>query len=571
MNGVQYPDEVPASGQRQLSPRESSQRAKAMACVRGEDALVCVPGSNNVSTCQGQVWVSIFFDGTGNNRAWQEPDQSQTQLARNGHSNVARLFDAHHNDSSAGTFRVYVPGVGTPFPDIGEERGWATGWGFLTDNFGGGAALWGANRINWAILQVLNSVHFYLTNSLLIEAGPMKSIVNNISSLPFTLGFQGPTRRMAFNYWEEKLAAVAQSNQRKVTQINLAVFGFSRGSATARACANWMSQIFEADGGGYTLAGIPLRIYFMGIFDTVASVGVADAVPGVDGHMAWADGNMGINPAVEECAHFIALHEQRATFPLENARMGRQVAYPGMHSDVGGGYTPGDQGKGMPPAGGATAQLSQVPLVDMHHAATRAGVPLLSMTEINRIGSLRGKYTIPADLRDTFNGFLRSHGVSRGLPLDVATRRHAEQYLQWRGLRAANLQAQPFFLRAPAKHQTDMTQANTQLMAQSGTLGERSAANATPEGASREQTRDIVRQVVPLSGLLVPDGREPLGRVEQQLLTAMKSPSSLPTPLIKLFDDYVHDSRAGFRILGIHEPALLTGGYFRYRRVFPGN
>jgi hypothetical protein len=570
MNTVQYPDDVPASGQRRLSPRESAQRAKAMACVRGEDAMVCTPGSNNVSTCQGQVWVSIFFDGTGNNRGWQEPDQSQTQLQRNGHSNVARLFDAHHQDSKKGLFRVYVPGVGTPFPEIGENGGWATLWGWLTSYGGGGMGRYGADRINWAILQVLNSVHQYLTEADLIPSGTLATIVDNVSSSVENLGFQGPARRMVFNYWQEKLAAVVKSNQRKVTQINLALFGFSRGSATARACANWIAQIAEADGGGYSLAGVPVRTYFMGVFDTVASVGLADAVPGVDGHMAWADGNMGINAAVEECAHFIALHEQRATFPLENAGMGRQVAYPGMHSDVGGGYTPGDQGKGMPPAGAATAQLSQVPLVDMHHAATRAGVPVLSMDEINANSSLRGKFTVPADLRDTFNGFLRSHGVSRGLPLDTATRRHAEQYLQWRGLRAANLQAQPFFQRSPAKHQADMAQANAQMVTQAGGLSERSAANATPEGASREQTRDVVRGVIPLASLVVPDGREPLGRVEQQLLSAMRSSSSLPAPIVKLFDDYVHDSRAGFRIVGAHEPAWLTGGYFRYRRVFPG-
>jgi hypothetical protein len=92
----------------------------------------------------------------------------------------------------------------------------------------------------------------------------------------------------------------------------------------------------------------------------------------------------------------------------------------------------------------------------------------------------------------------------------------------------------------------------------------------TPEGVAREQTRDIVRGVIPLASVVVPDGREPIGRVEQQLLTAMKSPSTLPAPTVRLFDDYVHDSRAGFRILGAHEPAWLTGGYFRYRRVFPG-
>ncbi|WP_070279353.1 hypothetical protein [Janthinobacterium sp. MP5059B] len=41
-----------------------------------------------------------------------------------------------------------------------------------------------------------------------------------------------------------------------------------------------------------------------------------------------------------------------------------------------------------------------------------------------------------------------------------------------------------------------------------------------------------------------------------------------PAGCVTLFEDYVHDSRAGFRILGKHEPVWLTGGYGRFRNVF---
>lgn len=53
---------------------------------------------------------------------------------------------------------------------------------------------------------------------------------------------------------------------------------------------------------GGALAGIPLQIDFLGIFDTVASVGLAHSTPPVlgqqfDGHGAWAEGqNMVVPP-----------------------------------------------------------------------------------------------------------------------------------------------------------------------------------------------------------------------------------------------------------------------------------
>lgn len=544
MNTVQYPDELPASGQRTLSGREAAQRARAMACVRDPHS----------TTCQGQVWVSLFFDGTGNNRDWQEPGKSATQLQRNGHSNVARLFDAHPNEPANGLFRFYIPGVGTPFEDIGDSGGMR----------GSGMGLRGADRINWGILQIFNAVNRTLVGTPLIERDQLKTITSNMSSAISALGFEGPYRRMILNNWEQKLASVVQSQQKKVTQINLALFGFSRGAATARACANWLAQICESEDGGVRVGGIPLRTYFMGIFDTVASVGVADALPGFDGHMSWADANMQINPMVEQAVHFVALHEQRAAFPLENAHTGRQVAYPGMHSDVGGGYDPGEQGKGMPGSG----KLSQVPLIDMHHAAIRGGVPLMTMEQIGAIGRLRGHFAVPSDVKNAFNGFLGSHGVPKGLKLDAATRRHTEQYIRWRGLRAATLSAQPFLERAPSNDKTDLLEANQGMRTQAAELQARQAANATEAGRQRESIRDAVRTFSPITRTFVPDGREPLGRVETQLLEAFHGPLNLSPALVNLFDNFVHDSRAGFRIAGRHEPASITGGYFRYRRVF---
>lgn len=51
---------MPISGIRTLSPREVQLRAQAMACLRDQN-----------SKCQGQVYINLFFDGTGNNWDWE--------------------------------------------------------------------------------------------------------------------------------------------------------------------------------------------------------------------------------------------------------------------------------------------------------------------------------------------------------------------------------------------------------------------------------------------------------------------------------------------------------------------
>lgn len=140
---------MPSDGMRRLTGGEAQRRAQALACLRDKS-----------SECQGQVHVNIFFDGTGNNRDWPgtfvsgKTRSTQTQLARNGHSNVARLYDVRLNEEQNGFFNYYIPGVGTPFPDVGDNSQEG-------DMLGGGAALYGADRIHWAILQVFNAVHRY--------------------------------------------------------------------------------------------------------------------------------------------------------------------------------------------------------------------------------------------------------------------------------------------------------------------------------------------------------------------------------------------------------------------------
>lgn len=547
---------MPLDGKRKLNAREAALRAKAMSCVR----------SPKTTQCQGQVYVGLFFDGTGNNRNWIEDGQAKNQFARNKHSNVARLFDAHLADPASGFFRYYMPGVGTPFKEIGDTCKSEYGVG------GMGFGLKGADRIIYGILSVLNAVHQYLTDSALLstsDTGAMAAALSGVAMDPVSP--QGATRWAGLTGLEERLANVIQAHQRKVVQINVSIFGFSRGAAEARACAFWLAQICERNGGLMSLAGVPLRIGFMGIFDTVAAVGLGDSLPFTEGHMAWADGTQTIHPAVEDCAHFIALHEQRASFPLEAAVGRGNVGYPGMHSDVGGGYCPGDQGKAMP-EWGDSPHLSQIPLLDMHFAAIKAGVPMKTIEEIAADPGLSKSFATDKRLLSTYNRWLAHHGVAAA-DIRTFTEAHTNHYLRWRSVLhlggGPGVSAQIFFQRAKqAKDQADLKEADQQFGLQLHWLLERRAANATVSGYMAERMKEVIRLTSPWGRILVEPGKAALNEQERKFIQIAADAPMPPPGCAELFADYAHDSRAGFRVLGSHEPVLLTGGYFRHRHVF---
>lgn len=547
---------APLDGKRTLSSREAALRAKAMACIR----------SPEITQCQGQVYVGLFFDGTGNNRDWVEDGQMRNQFGRNKHSNVARLFSAHLDEPGSGFFRYYIPGVGTPFKEINDTSK------LIYEKGGMGFGLRGADRIIFGILSILNATHQFLTRTPLLsptETGALATLLSG--SVLDTMSTNSMARWAGLSATEEKLASVIRGHQRKVTQINVSIFGFSRGAAEARACAFWLAQICERNGGLMSLAGVPLRIGFMGIFDTVAAVGLGDALPFTEGHMAWADGTQSIHPAVEDCAHFIALHEQRASFPLEAAVGRGNVGYPGMHSDVGGGYTPGEQGKAMP-EWGDSPHLSQIPLIDMHFAAIKAGVPMKTIEEIMADPGLAKSFATDRRLLQTYNRWLANHGV-KAADIRAFTEAHTRHYLRWKAVLhlggGKGVADQAFFQRAKLqKDKTDLLEADQQFGLQLKWLTERRAANASVGGFLKERLKDSIRLTAPFGAVLIEPGKMPLSSDEKKFLEIAADSPMPPPGCAELFADYAHDSRAGFRVAGAHEPILLTGGYFRYRHVF---
>lgn len=565
---------MPPTGQRALTGAQAQKRAAAMACLKEKS-----------SECQGQICVNVFFDGTGNNRDWNgtfvtnppKTRSTQTQLQRNGHSNVARLYDARVDDSGNGLFNVYIPGVGTPFPEVGDTNQEGS-------SLGAGAAQYGADRIHWAIIQVINAVNEYLTGAELISREHAKLLANEMSKT--RLG-EGYLRRKMLGAIATRLEGVVKGHQRKVKSLNISVFGFSRGAAQARAFVHRLYEVAEAwgSGCGHNIGGVPMTVGFMGIFDTVASVGLASMSRITEGKMAWADGEMmSIHPEVRKCIHFAALHEQRINFPLDLASQGTEVLYPGMHSDVGGGYSPGSQGKDH--VGGrvdGTAKLSQIPLIDMHHEAIKAGVPIRTIEELEHRG-LGVYFGCHPQLVSDYNAWLLGHGVAGGGHA-AQIRAHCHQYVQWKGKRLwkgpDNLMAQPFYERADKEDQYDLSKAQQ-------AFGNLVARYAQAKSELDEYTKNLnrvkesVRKNIaagrPSHAVHAPAASSAansyvtLNRDTKLLLDAVTAKKPLPDGVTVLFDNYAHDSLAGFYLMGgkteLTIPILATNGYLRYRGVF---
>ena len=328
--------------------------------------------------CCRSLHISLFFDGTGNN----EHNDTSSDPAHP--TNIAKLYHATYQDAERDAyFRYYIPGVGTPFPKIGEMD---------YSNDGLAFAAGGEDRINWALLRLVDALSYAITKGAKrLDDGVAKGMLPDMRAhAPFS---GEVNRRNAINPLLKALESQAkQSQQPHLLGVKLFIYGFSRGAAEARTFISWLTQLpAPSKSGGnqpLTLAGLPVSIEFAGLLDTVASVGAAHILPGAAGHMGWADDTQPLPDEtkfpglIKCCRHFVAAHEQRLCFPLDSIRRAddgsypsysNEVIYPGMHSDVGGGYPTRDQGKSCT---GTGVILSQIVLHDMYAAAFEAGAPL---------------------------------------------------------------------------------------------------------------------------------------------------------------------------------------------------
>lgn len=379
-------------------------KAISTAAQQGED----IP-----EPCCKTLHISLCFDGTNNH---ERSDSIADPICT---SNVARLFHASLGQVpeaiEKGFFAYYSPGVGTVFEEIKE---------YLPSQAGLIGARGGEDRINWGLTRLIDALQTALTQEQLL-LDQTQTLVDAMGTNWAAAVLSGGLlengarkRKAAIQPYEDELASLLEQRRSagekpEILALRLYVYGFSRGAAQARTFANWLMELTRRQDGEaseYRFAGLPISIEFLGLFDTVAAVGLADSAPFAAGHMDWASGTMRLpdeNPAqvcmptdlpedcrfLKRCVHLVSAHEQRASFPLDSIRRREKNAdgtrddsrpsayrkgtweyvYPGMHSDVGGGYPPGDQGKAR---GGQGELLSQIPLHHMYRSAFAAGAPL---------------------------------------------------------------------------------------------------------------------------------------------------------------------------------------------------
>ncbi|MBD8169936.1 T6SS phospholipase effector Tle1-like catalytic domain-containing protein [Erwinia persicina] len=371
---------------------------------------LCLAAGRRVEPpCCKTLHISLFFDGTGNNL------NHDLYIADPKHpTNIARLFRAAIGQGYAGGladkkaelldvsgsgddkyYKYYIPGVGTPFPEVNDLD---------FSMMGLAAATHGEDRINWGLLRIIDALKRTMGLDTLSNDESWKAVDKMATSMA-SFGLTGAANR--FETFQSLLKDMAPDLQKalvpgepgkpKLLGIKLYVYGFSRGAAAARTFVNWLSELLPKPEEGkdqpeqcLAVGGlqIPLSVEFLGLLDTVASVGVAHIAPVAEGHMGWADGTQEL-PAekiygglIKRCVHLVSSHEQRLCFPLDSIRRpdgkypanSLEVVYPGMHSDLGGGYPPGDQGKANAEDDGFL--LSQIALHDMFSSAFQAGAPL---------------------------------------------------------------------------------------------------------------------------------------------------------------------------------------------------
>lgn len=180
------------------------------------------------------------------------------------------------------------------------------------------------------------------------------------------------------------------------------IFGFSRGAYTARAVAGMLHKIGLLTQGNEELVPFawdkykyeddqavsdgfrstfcrPVQIHFLGLWDTVSSVGWAWDPQ----HLPYTQNN----PSVEMVRHAVSLDERRAYFVqnLWGAQPSdvEQLWFPGVHCDVGGGYPEDRSG------------LSAIALRWMTEQAETAGLDIDPVMKATILPTENGAYAAP--------------------------------------------------------------------------------------------------------------------------------------------------------------------------------
>ena len=335
------------------------------------------PRSPACPVCHIPMWISLFFDGTGNHRDKDFPVK---------HSNVAALLDAHINEPDNGIIPLYYEGLGRQFSF--KER--------------------------------YEEVKVHTRNGLTtVKREGHEESDDRVMGLAFADGISARLEKAIFDVTDQIQRV---RGMQRVDEINIAAFGFSRGATEARAFVHWLAahSKVKVQGAKLSFDGIPLNIKFLGIFDTVESVGWAGAneMPDVI--------KTTVPPFVQKCCHIVAAHELRHAFPLTVVEGNhRCVVYPGAHANVGGGYAPNEQGR--------SNSLARVALLQMLDEARGAGLKMMSLSEMQASDDWKKihkpSFDIPLETVSSLNNYLASVNPSGTLPQHFEA--HMKPYWAW--------------------------------------------------------------------------------------------------------------------------------------------
>ncbi|RDK03184.1 T6SS phospholipase effector Tle1-like catalytic domain-containing protein [Paraburkholderia lacunae] len=457
------------------------QALKTATQLHAEEFMTC-------TTCEQQPWFSFFFDGTGNNKF---QDAALQKL-----SNVARLYEGHDEERPL-ISRFYYAGVGTPLD--ASDPGW---WEKIRDSeaLGGGVAL-------------------------------------------------GSDVRLAKAEGEFKLEL---RRNHKVSRIDVAVFGFSRGAALARAFVNRLLKKCEMKDGvpcwpcPTALDGesAPLHFRFLGLFDTVESVGL----PAYDLNSGML---MHVPDQVERCFHIAAGHELRACFPLTPVRNGsascEQLVWPGVHSDIGGGYRPDEQAR--------SDQLARLALNRMRLEGAISGVPFTAPSLATK--DVHDLFEYDEEVKALFDEYMGKVGTGGTLEAQIFA--HMRLYYGWLKVRFGQKPCDLYKGVCSADPEVNaqlqrIQQFHDRLKIDADTMNWRKYLTDLWKTDRSEYDRTIATAGGP-GGM-----NRLLSDEEAAYWDAWLNPPTLSPDLVRFFDQYVHDSRAGFL-------RIDSSGYLRSRQI----
>ena len=281
------------------------------------------PGTRTSSSSSSDqvLQIGFFFDGTLNN-LYNAGGSGEGSYA-NDQSNVARLYRLYANDPTReGSTRVVRRGV--YIEGIGTRRGQ------------------GDDMVDAAL----------------------------------GIGNTGVSARV----YEACRRLERETRHEQYREVIVDAFGFSRGAAAARYFVNCLSRrSFEpVDTGLAVMSDEPTHLSrvrlpsvtmrFLGVFDTVAAIGSPE-----DGGDVSDARNADVNVHLDDSSaqvivHLTASNEYRRNFALNSIRTrsgavpagGTEIALPGAHSDVGGGYRgQGETVQPVQPAAIYTAHRSE--------------------------------------------------------------------------------------------------------------------------------------------------------------------------------------------------------------------